>query len=81
MYKSPDAGLPPESRATFVAISNRCYSIQPENTVYGGPSAPSPKRVTLRTLRNKYKKQEPISMVTAYDYPSAVHVSIPNQAV
>ena len=40
-----------------------------------GPSAPSPKRVTLRTLRDKYRRGEPISMVTAYDYPSAVHVS------
>lgn len=39
-----------------------------------GPSSPSPKRVTLRTLRDKYVRGEPISMVTAYDYPSAVHV-------
>ena len=39
-----------------------------------GPSSPSPKRVTLRTLRDKYMRGEPISMVTAYDYPSAVHV-------
>lgn len=53
----------------------RCFSIQPENTVYSGPVTPSPKRVTLRTLQSKYKKGEPISMVTAYDYPSAVHVS------
>jgi 3-methyl-2-oxobutanoate hydroxymethyltransferase len=56
--------------------SNRRFSIQPEDTVYGGPTAPLPKRVTLRTLQNKYKKKQPISMVTAYDYPSAVHVSI-----
>ena len=60
--------------STAPAFSNRCFSIQPENTVYGGPTAPSPKRVTLRTVQSKYKKQEPISMVTAYDYPSAVHV-------
>ncbi|BDA43221.1 3-methyl-2-oxobutanoate hydroxymethyltransferase 1, mitochondrial [Coccomyxa sp. Obi] len=49
-------------------------SIQPEDTVYSGPQAPSPKRVTLRSIRSKYSKGEPISMVTAYDYPSAVHV-------
>lgn len=55
-------------------LTSRCFSIQPENTVYSGPSAPSPKRVTLRTLQTKYRKGEPISMVTAYDYPSAVHV-------
>jgi len=42
--------------------------------VYSGPQAPSPKRVTLRTLKSKYAKKQPISMVTAYDYPSAVHV-------
>ena len=43
--------------------------------MYGGPTAPLPKRVTLRTLQSKYRKKQPISMVTAYDYPSAVHVS------
>jgi hypothetical protein len=42
--------------------------------VYQGPSPPSAKRVTLKALRNKYKNGEPITMVTAYDYPSAVHV-------
>ncbi|KAK9817891.1 hypothetical protein WJX72_003844 [[Myrmecia] bisecta] len=52
----------------------RPYSILPDTTVYTGPTAPSPKRVTLRTLRQKYKNGEPITMVTAYDYPSAVHV-------
>lgn len=52
----------------------RWHSIKPENTVYSGPSASLPRRVTLRTLRDKYQRGEPISMVTAYDYPSAVHV-------
>lgn len=33
-----------------------------------------PPRVTLRVLGEKYRKHEPITMVTAYDYPSAVHV-------
>lgn len=32
--------------------------------------------MTLRTLRSKYEKGQPITMVTAYDYPSAVHVSL-----
>ena len=48
--------------------SSRSFSIQPEDTVYGGPTAPLPKRVTLRTLQSKYRKKQPISMVTAYDY-------------
>ncbi|GAB4844532.1 3-methyl-2-oxobutanoate hydroxymethyltransferase 1, mitochondrial [Ancistrocladus abbreviatus] len=47
----------------------------PENTVYGGPKTQNPdQRVTLTHLRQKHRKGEPITMVTAYDYPSAVHV-------
>ncbi|PIA34271.1 hypothetical protein AQUCO_03800097v1 [Aquilegia coerulea] len=53
----------------------RCMSNLPENSVYGGPkSQSSEKRVTLTNLRNKHKKGEPITVVTAYDYPSAVHL-------
>ncbi|WIA10720.1 hypothetical protein OEZ85_010894 [Tetradesmus obliquus] len=48
-------------------------SAHPEIQVYAGPQAPK-KAVTLRTLRAKYEKQQPICMATAYDYPSAVHV-------
>ncbi|KAI3731882.1 hypothetical protein L1987_63074 [Smallanthus sonchifolius] len=47
----------------------------PENTVYGGPKHQNPdQRVTLTTLRTKQGKGEAITMVTAYDYPSAVHL-------
>lgn len=52
----------------------RNFSNQPVDTVYSGPKAPLPRRVTLRTIREKYIEGTPISMVTAYDYPSAVHV-------
>ncbi|XP_057865459.1 3-methyl-2-oxobutanoate hydroxymethyltransferase 1, mitochondrial [Cryptomeria japonica] len=53
----------------------RCMSNLPENTIYGGPKSQSPwKRITLKHLSEKYGKEEPITMVTAYDYPSAVHV-------
>ncbi|KAK8341246.1 hypothetical protein V6Z12_A08G153300 [Gossypium hirsutum] len=45
---------------------SRCMSHVPENTVY----------VTLNQLKQKYKKGEPITVVTAYDYPSAVHLDI-----
>ncbi|KAL6757683.1 ketopantoate hydroxymethyltransferase [Haematococcus lacustris] len=52
-----------------------CIASQlPDARVYSGPSSPPPKRVTLRTLKAKYTKGEPLTMVTAYDYPSAVHV-------
>ena len=50
-------------------------SIQPEDTVYSGPQAAVPRRVTLKTIRQMYARNEALSMVTAYDYPSAVHVS------
>lgn len=53
----------------------RMLSNLPEATVYTGPQPQdATKRVTLRTIRQKYAKGEPLSMVTAYDYPSAVHV-------
>jgi 3-methyl-2-oxobutanoate hydroxymethyltransferase len=43
--------------------------------VYGGPKSRSPwKRITLRQLGLKYEKKQAITVVTAYDYPSAVHV-------
>ena len=54
------------------------FSNLPEAAVYSGPSAPSAaKRFTLRQLRAKYQAGTPISMLTAYDYPSAVHVRTP----
>ncbi|KAL3814803.1 hypothetical protein ACJIZ3_016071 [Penstemon smallii] len=54
---------------------SRLMSNVPENTVYGGPKPQNPnQRVTLTQLRQKHKKGEPITMVTAYDYPSAVHL-------
>nr|ABK27022.1 unknown [Picea sitchensis] len=53
----------------------RGMSNLPEKSVYGGPKSQSPwKRITLNHLAAKYDKGEPITMVTAYDYPSAVHV-------
>lgn len=55
----------------------RYMSNVPENTVYGGPTSQTPnQRVTLTNLRQKYKKGEPITMVTAYDYPSGVHLDM-----
>ena len=51
----------------------REFSHKPEQSVYGGPK-PASERVTLRKLAGKYRRGERISVVTAYDYPSAVHV-------
>ncbi|XP_043716956.1 3-methyl-2-oxobutanoate hydroxymethyltransferase 1, mitochondrial-like [Telopea speciosissima] len=63
------------SRAAYLSSYLRWMSNVPENTVYGGPKPQNPDhRVTLTHLRQKHRKSEPITVVTAYDYPSAVHV-------
>ncbi|GBF91153.1 3-methyl-2-oxobutanoate hydroxymethyltransferase mitochondrial [Raphidocelis subcapitata] len=62
------AALPAAARALAASAAH------PEERVYSGPKEPAVKSVTLRTLRAKYEKGEPISMATAYDYPSALHV-------
>jgi hypothetical protein len=49
----------------------RAMSHRPEDSVYGGPRPAEP-RMTLKRLRAKYDNGERISVVTAYDYPSAV---------
>jgi hypothetical protein len=59
----------------FRQLARRLLSNVPESTVYGGPRPQEPaRRVTLTTLRGKHRRGEPITVVTAYDYPSAVHV-------
>ena len=40
----------------------------------GTPSASPRKKVTVSTLRAMYKRGEPITMITAHDFPSA-HVA------
>ncbi|XP_074568205.1 3-methyl-2-oxobutanoate hydroxymethyltransferase 1, mitochondrial-like [Curcuma longa] len=56
-------------------LARRLMSNVPESTVYGGPKPQSPaQRVTLTHLRQKHRRGQPITVVTAYDYPSAVHV-------
>lgn len=47
----------------------------PIESVYGGPKPQSPwERITLKHLNLMYLKGKPITMVTAYDYPSSVHL-------
>ncbi|KAL1366977.1 hypothetical protein AAHE18_02G017800 [Arachis hypogaea] len=49
----------------------------PENTVYSGPTPQTAnQRTTLMQLRQKHRNSKPITMVTAYDYPSAVHLDM-----
>lgn len=40
----------------------------------GAPPTNPRKKTTLQTIRNMYKKGEPISVLTAHDFPSA-HVA------
>ncbi|CAK9201814.1 unnamed protein product [Sphagnum troendelagicum] len=69
--KTPAATKPQQ----WVLQQVRSMSNLPESTVYGGPQSRSPwKRITLRHLGLKYEKKQAITVVTAYDYPSAVHV-------
>ncbi|PON68028.1 Ketopantoate hydroxymethyltransferase [Parasponia andersonii] len=64
-------------RARATTLFHRFMSNIPENTVYGGPTAQTlNERVTLAHLRQKHKKGQPITVVTAYDYPSAVHLDM-----
>jgi 3-methyl-2-oxobutanoate hydroxymethyltransferase len=61
----------------FRKLARRLLSNVPESTVYGGPrpqESSAARRVTVTTLRGKHRRGEPITVVTAYDYPSAVHV-------
>ncbi|XP_004308335.1 PREDICTED: 3-methyl-2-oxobutanoate hydroxymethyltransferase-like [Fragaria vesca subsp. vesca] len=45
------------------------------STFYSGPKSQSPdRRVTVTQIKQKHRKGEPITAVTAYDYPSAVHL-------
>lgn len=62
--------------ARAAAAARRAFSNLPPETVYSGPS-PRTTAVTVRTIAAKYARGELISMVTAYDYPSAVHVRTP----
>lgn len=65
------------SKPSSLLTHLRLMSNLPENTVYSGPT-PQTKRVTLSQLRQKHKNSQPITMVTAYDYPSAVHLDMAN---
>ncbi|KAL9265287.1 3-methyl-2-oxobutanoate hydroxymethyltransferase 2, mitochondrial-like protein [Drosera capensis] len=60
---------------TLFPLLSKPYSNIPLDTVYGGPKPQNPsQRITLSHLRQKHKRGEPITVVTGYDYPSAVHI-------
>ncbi|KAH7659574.1 3-methyl-2-oxobutanoate hydroxymethyltransferase protein [Dioscorea alata] len=59
-------------------LARRLFSNVPKSTVYGGPKPQNPnQRITLNSLRQKHLTGDPITMVTAYDYPSSIQVDTP----
>lgn len=67
-------GAPPGPPARGLCTTSTLQATGPEATVYSGPATADRKRVTLRHIRKKYLAGDKLSMVTAYDYPSAKHV-------
>ena len=53
-----------------VAIS-QCQTRQSSHSPLGSPPANQRKKVTLGTLQTFHKRDEPITMITAHDFPSA----------
>jgi 3-methyl-2-oxobutanoate hydroxymethyltransferase len=65
------------SRPTHLAARPLLSTLQTRHSSHsplGTPSANPRKKVTIGTLRSLYKKGEPITMITAHDFPSA-HVA------
>lgn len=56
-----------------VAVS-QCQIRHSSHSPLGTPPAAPRKKVTINTLQSLYKKDEPITMMTAHDFPSA-HVA------
>jgi len=69
---SPTPTLPVSS-ARPVAIS-QCQTRQSSHSPLGSPPTVQRKKVTINTLQALHKKNEPITMITAHDFPSA-HVA------
>ncbi|KAI4118878.1 MAG: hypothetical protein LQ345_001113 [Seirophora villosa] len=70
--------LSPKSPLTAAAplwvARSQCQTRQSSHSPLGNPSAPQRKKVTINTLRSLHQKDEPITMITAHDFPSA-HVA------
>ncbi|KAL4780429.1 3-methyl-2-oxobutanoate hydroxymethyltransferase PanB [Aspergillus varians] len=67
--------LPLLSSTNITARSpSPCTARHSSHSPLGAAPASSRKKVTMQTLRNLYKKGEPITMLTAHDFPSA-HVA------
>lgn len=54
--------------------SSQCQTRQSSHSPMGASTNNLRKKVTINTLRTLHQKQEPITMITAHDFPSA-HVA------
>ena len=66
--------LPIPNTATRRVAIARCQTRHSSHSPLGAPPTISRKKVTINTLQALYKKDEPITMMTAHDFPSA-HVA------
>ncbi|KAL8866454.1 MAG: hypothetical protein Q9174_006294 [Haloplaca sp. 1 TL-2023] len=69
---SPKAPLP--AVAPLFTSRSQCQTRQSSHSPLGTPPAAPRKKVTINTLRALHQKDEPITMITAHDFPSA-HVA------
>lgn len=60
--------------APLWAARSQCQTRQSSHSPLGNPSATQRKKVTINTLRALHQRDEPITMITAHDFPSA-HVA------
>ncbi|CBF85545.1 PANB_EMENI 3-methyl-2-oxobutanoate hydroxymethyltransferase (Ketopantoate hydroxymethyltransferase) [Aspergillus nidulans FGSC A4] len=72
----PTSSILPVLHSTNVAtrVPSPCAIRHSSHSPLGAAQANPRKKVTMQTLRNLYKKGEPITMLTAHDFPSA-HVA------
>ncbi|KAL8791690.1 MAG: hypothetical protein Q9195_005697 [Heterodermia aff. obscurata] len=70
--------LPLKTPTTVAAVrpvaGPLCQARQSSHSPLGAPPATPRKKVTINTLRSLHQKEEPITMITAHDFPSA-HVA------
>lgn len=66
--------LPKTVPATRLVAISLCQTRHSSHSPLGAPPAAPRKKVTINTLQALHKKDEPITMMTAHDFPSA-HVA------
>jgi 3-methyl-2-oxobutanoate hydroxymethyltransferase len=58
------------SSAAFQPLLSQCQSRHSSHSPMGSLTSCSRKKVTINSLRSLHKKGEPITMITAHDFPS-----------